>query len=219
MGHLFTWGLQGILVVQVCKSQNFPTCAIKFTVSSDNYYISFPRDRWYWKFLIYFLLFVEFVQTILATNDAYTVYAAGFGNVLALDNLHLIWLTLPVLSGLGQWSNTIPQIHLVWPRHIIVGFLCHSIFAYRIYILSELWQVGMFIFLVSDTRSLVSENNKPCFAKLAALAVASSLAFAAKLLQAGTLSKVVNADDIYLFCGVGFLIPMTLSLRLTVLIT
>ncbi|KIK01539.1 hypothetical protein K443DRAFT_661744 [Laccaria amethystina LaAM-08-1] len=147
MGYLFTWGLQGILVVQVY-----------------NYYMSFPNDRWHWKCIIYFLFVVELVQTILATKDAYTVYAEGFGQYEALDKLHLLWLTLPVMSGL-------------------VGFFCHSIFAYRIYILSELWQVGMFIFM------------------LAAFALASAITFSAKLLRAGTLSKLVYVDHIYLFCG------------------
>lgn len=147
MGYFFTWGLQGILVVQVY-----------------NYYMSFPNDRWHWKFLIYFLFVVELAQTILATTDAYTVYAEGFGQFEALDNLHLLWLTLPVMSGL-------------------VGFVCHSTFAYRIYILSGLWQVGMFIFV------------------LAAFAVASALTFSAKLFKAGTLSQLVHVDHIYLFCG------------------
>ena len=64
--------------------------------------MSFPNDRWHWKFLIYFLFVVELAQTILATQDAYTVYAEGFGQFAALDNLHLLWLTLPVMSGLGQ---------------------------------------------------------------------------------------------------------------------
>jgi hypothetical protein len=64
--------------------------------------MSFPNDRWHWKFIIYFLFVVEIAQTILATKDAYSVYAEGFGQFEALDNMHLLWLTLPVMSGLGQ---------------------------------------------------------------------------------------------------------------------
>ncbi|KDR72608.1 hypothetical protein GALMADRAFT_756283 [Galerina marginata CBS 339.88] len=98
---LITWGLQGILCVQVY-----------------NYYLSFPKDPLYMKLLVYFSLALEIAQTLMVTHDTYEVFAAGYGDLLGLNNLHLLWLTLPTLGG-------------------VVGLLCHLTFAYRISLLSE----------------------------------------------------------------------------------
>ncbi|PPQ93765.1 hypothetical protein CVT25_008145 [Psilocybe cyanescens] len=106
IGGLITWGLQGVLCVQVY-----------------NYYLSFPNDPRYMKGLVYGTLALELAQTLMVTRDTYLVFADGYGDLLVLDHLHLLWLTLPILGG-------------------IVGLFCHLTFAYRISLLSESKIVG-----------------------------------------------------------------------------
>ncbi|KAF8970189.1 hypothetical protein BDZ97DRAFT_130065 [Flammula alnicola] len=101
IGSLITWGLQGVLCVQVY-----------------NYYLSFPKDPLHMKVLVYGSLILELVQTLMVTHDAYEVFAKGFGDITGLNDLHLLWFTLPILGG-------------------VVGLLCHLTFAYRICLLSE----------------------------------------------------------------------------------
>ncbi|KAF8157037.1 hypothetical protein B0H34DRAFT_658747 [Crassisporium funariophilum] len=109
VGSLITWGLQGVLCVQVY-----------------NYYLSFPKDPIHMKLLVYFTLVIETAQTLMVTRDAYQVYAVGFGDLVKLDDLHLLWLTLPILGGLA-------------------GLLCHLTFAYRISLLAESRIIGVVI--------------------------------------------------------------------------
>ncbi|KAH9477717.1 hypothetical protein JR316_0009943 [Psilocybe cubensis] len=109
IGGLVTWGLQGVLCVQVY-----------------NYYLSFPDDPKYMKGLVYSCLALELAQTLMVTRDTHLVFAAGYGDLMALDHLHLLWLTLPILGG-------------------IVGLLCHLTFAWRISLLSGSKIVGVII--------------------------------------------------------------------------
>jgi hypothetical protein len=75
--------------------------------------------------------------------------------------------------------------------------------------------VGMFIFMVSDIWSSVQKKYDSFSSKLAAFALASAITFSAKLLRAGTLSKLVYVDHIYLFCGVSYSNFTVVSSRLT----
>ncbi|KAF5336527.1 hypothetical protein D9611_006548 [Ephemerocybe angulata] len=81
LSYLFTYGLQGILIVQVY-----------------NYYISFPNDRLFWKILVYVVLFAELLQTILASIDAFHIFSSGWGKFQLLDDLNLLFLT-PIMSA------------------------------------------------------------------------------------------------------------------------
>jgi hypothetical protein len=45
------------------------------------------------------------VQTILITHDAFATFGYGFGDLSALANLRLYWLTIPVMGGLGISSS------------------------------------------------------------------------------------------------------------------
>ncbi|KIM42385.1 hypothetical protein M413DRAFT_70622, partial [Hebeloma cylindrosporum] len=109
IGSLLTWGLQGVLCVQVY-----------------NYYLSFPRDPVYMKLLVYSSLALEISQTFMVTHDTFRIFATGYGDFSRLDNIHLLWLTLPILGG-------------------VVGLLCHLTFAYRITLLSDSKIIGAVI--------------------------------------------------------------------------
>ncbi|KAF8970238.1 hypothetical protein BDZ97DRAFT_1914917 [Flammula alnicola] len=132
---LFTWGLHGILCVQVY-----------------NYYLSFPRDPTSRKLLVYGALALETIQLVLVTRDTYQLFALGFGNPFVINKLHLLPLTIPIMGGL-------------------VGLLCHLIFAYRIYRVSESKIIGCLI------------------TALAICASSCAFVFGAKLFEAGSLSN------------------------------
>lgn len=120
IGTLVTWGLQGILCVQVY-----------------NYHLAFPNDPLHMKALVYFSLCLELAQTFMVSSDGYDVYAIGFGDIVNLDDLHLLWMTLPILGG-------------------IVGLLCHLTFAYRLVILSRSRIVGATITALSLCASITA---------------------------------------------------------------
>ncbi|KAF8908637.1 hypothetical protein CPB84DRAFT_1843522 [Gymnopilus junonius] len=118
LGALVTWGLQGILCVQVY-----------------NYYLSFPKDPLHMKLMVYVSLSLELVQTFLVTHDTYLTFAKAYGYLAGLDNLHFLWLTLPVMGGL-------------------VGLFCHLTFAYRIALLSESKIIGGVIAVLALSASI-----------------------------------------------------------------
>ncbi|KAF9002872.1 hypothetical protein BDQ17DRAFT_1174405, partial [Cyathus striatus] len=82
LGYLLSWGLYGILSVQVYV-----------------YYLAFPNDRLYTKILVYFIFILESVQSLLVAHDAFEAYAKGFGNFEALTTGYFSWLTMPIIGG------------------------------------------------------------------------------------------------------------------------
>ncbi|KAK0216501.1 hypothetical protein EDD85DRAFT_869975 [Armillaria nabsnona] len=63
------------------------------------YYISFPKDNLTSKTVVYLLWLTETVQT--ATNIYYTfdTFCYDFGNLSGLDDVSIIWFTIPILCG------------------------------------------------------------------------------------------------------------------------
>ena len=45
---------------------------------------------------------VELAQTILYTKMAFQEFAAGFGNILALEKIGLLWFAAPILTAIGM---------------------------------------------------------------------------------------------------------------------
>ncbi|EKM52270.1 uncharacterized protein PHACADRAFT_100501, partial [Phanerochaete carnosa HHB-10118-sp] len=83
LGTLFNWGLFGILSVQVYL-----------------YHLSFPKDKWLVKGLVYFVYLIDTAQTILVTRDVFVAFALHFGNLDVLDSIQLEWLAVPVFSSI-----------------------------------------------------------------------------------------------------------------------
>ncbi|KAF4613077.1 hypothetical protein D9613_011095 [Agrocybe pediades] len=121
LGYMLNWALQGALFVQVYM-----------------YYLAFPRDPLRNKILVYGVLALEFTQTCLLCHGAFHTFATGYGNMLALDEIGLIWLSVPIMSG-------------------IVAFIAQVFYAYRIWILSQSWISPSIITFVS----LASPPEKP----------------------------------------------------------
>ncbi|KAK0486523.1 hypothetical protein IW261DRAFT_801449 [Armillaria novae-zelandiae] len=120
VGYLLHWGLFGTLSVQLYL-----------------YYLAFPNDKQFIKFLVYFMYIVEFVQTILLTHDAFAIFGYGFGDLDALTDMHLYWLFGPIMSAISA----------------CVG---HAFYAYRIFILSKSRIVPVFVVCICLTSSVAA---------------------------------------------------------------
>jgi hypothetical protein len=68
---------------------------------SDLYYLGLSNDPVYRKALVYGVYAAELVQTILYSKMGYQEFASGFGNILALDEIGLLWFAAPVLTAIG----------------------------------------------------------------------------------------------------------------------
>ncbi|KAK0454316.1 hypothetical protein EV421DRAFT_2029411 [Armillaria borealis] len=120
VGYLLHWGLFGTLSVQLYL-----------------YYLAFPNDRKFIKYLVYGIYIVEFVQTMFVTHDAFSMFGYGFGDIEALTEMHFDWLTIPIMSAVAA----------------CVG---HAFYVYRIFILSRSRIVPAFVICVSLTSSVAA---------------------------------------------------------------
>ncbi|KAK0486502.1 hypothetical protein IW261DRAFT_1559916 [Armillaria novae-zelandiae] len=119
VAYLLHWGLFGTLSVQLYL-----------------YYLAFPMDRKFTKYLVYGLYIVEFAQTMIFTHDAFATFGYGFGDIEALTGMYSKWFTVPIMSAV---SACIGQ----------------AFYAYRIFVLSKSLIVPIFVICVSLT-SLVA---------------------------------------------------------------
>ncbi|KAF8881855.1 hypothetical protein CPB85DRAFT_417358 [Mucidula mucida] len=83
LGHLFNWGLFGILCVQAYI-----------------YYLAFPNDRlWPTKALTIFVFILELAQTVVNTRDAFRHFGFGWGDSLELDLIVFYAWRIWILTG------------------------------------------------------------------------------------------------------------------------
>ncbi|PBK60306.1 hypothetical protein ARMSODRAFT_966191 [Armillaria solidipes] len=75
------------------------------------YYISFPKDNLPYKTVVYLLWLTETVQTVSTLIDTFDTFCYNFGNVSELEGMHLIWFTIPILSG---FVGCIAQLFYAW---------------------------------------------------------------------------------------------------------
>ncbi|KAK0444993.1 uncharacterized protein EV420DRAFT_1768101 [Desarmillaria tabescens] len=75
------------------------------------YYISFPKDRLVSKIVVYVLWLTETVQTIINIADTFKVFCYDFGNLSELDDVHLSWFSVPILSG---FVGCVSQLFYAW---------------------------------------------------------------------------------------------------------
>ncbi|PBK86488.1 hypothetical protein ARMGADRAFT_529128 [Armillaria gallica] len=120
VGYLLNWGLFGTLSVQLYL-----------------YYLAFPNDRKFIKYLVYGIYIVEFVQTMLLSHDAFATFGYGFGDLDALTDVHFNWLIVPIMSA-------------------IIACVGHVFYAYRIFILSKSKSVSAFIICICLTNSVAA---------------------------------------------------------------
>ncbi|PBK86532.1 hypothetical protein ARMGADRAFT_1086380 [Armillaria gallica] len=118
VASLLYWGLFGTLSVQLYL-----------------YYLAFPNDKKFIKYLVYGIYIVELVQTILASHDAFATFGYGFGDLDALTDVHFYWLIVPIMSA-------------------VIACVGQVFYAYRIFILSKSRIVPIFVICVSLTSSV-----------------------------------------------------------------
>lgn len=103
----------------------------------DIYYISFPKDRWIPKCLVYGVYLIDIAQTCLVTNDVFNAYAKHYGQLDFLAGIQNEWLAVPVLSGISKKS-----CYIIYPSSCLIGYpapvscAVQIYYAYRIRILS-----------------------------------------------------------------------------------
>ena len=94
---------------------------------TDLYYLAFPTDRLYMKCLVYGIYLLEFVQSILIIEAGFRTFVNGFGDLEVLDQIKTQWLSIPVLTAIGEplsstqcsWRSNIQPRYIFCP-----GILC-----------------------------------------------------------------------------------------------
>ncbi|KAF8956569.1 hypothetical protein BDZ97DRAFT_1850938, partial [Flammula alnicola] len=82
------------------------------------------------KALVYGDYLLEAVQTFLFTTSAFRSFAAGFGNPEVLNDVDILWFSVPILSGMA-------------------AFVAQAFYAYRISVLSQKKYVAAIVMLFS----------------------------------------------------------------------
>ncbi|KAL0577829.1 hypothetical protein V5O48_004157 [Marasmius crinis-equi] len=98
------------------------------------YYMTFPKDRKIVKALVYIVFLLDTTQTAIFFRDAYTIFAAGFGDMAALRAAHLSGFSVPIITGL-------------------VSLLVQSFYSYQIQVLSRSWILTVVILSVGIQNS------------------------------------------------------------------
>ncbi|PBK70218.1 hypothetical protein ARMSODRAFT_846705, partial [Armillaria solidipes] len=130
VASLLHWGLFGTLSVQLCASI--------ISKQQNLYYLAFPKDRKFTKYLVYGICIVEIVQTMFVTHDAFAVFGYGFGDLIALTDMHFNWFAVPIMSS-------------------IVACVGQVFYGYRIFILSKSQKaIPIFVACLSLTSTVAS---------------------------------------------------------------
>ncbi|KAK0472970.1 hypothetical protein IW261DRAFT_1343117, partial [Armillaria novae-zelandiae] len=91
LGYILNWGLFGTLSVQLYL-----------------YYLAFPNDRRFAKYLVYGIYVIEFMQTVLITHDVFATFGYGFGDINTLTRTNSFWLAVPIMSAVGVHNICYP---------------------------------------------------------------------------------------------------------------
>ncbi|KAI0707589.1 hypothetical protein C8Q76DRAFT_627952, partial [Earliella scabrosa] len=141
IGHLFNYGLFGMLVVQVYV-----------------YSLSFPADSKLIKSFVYGLFVIECLQIVMATHDAYKVFGAGWGDIAELGSKQWLWFDTPVLSGLVSASV---QCFFSWRIYLLSRSAYLSIFIGLVAIMqgSGAMAVGIMVNVLVLPNSAIQERT------------------------------------------------------------
>ncbi|KAK2467973.1 hypothetical protein APHAL10511_000268 [Amanita phalloides] len=109
LGAVFNWCLFGVLLTQAYV-----------------FHISFPKERWTLKTLVYGLLVIDTAQTFFYTHYAWHVLVDGWGNPAILAEFTWSSCTIPIIDGL-------------------VSIISQSFFAWRIWMFRKYFKPATFI--------------------------------------------------------------------------
>ncbi|KAF9468261.1 hypothetical protein BDZ94DRAFT_1246332 [Collybia nuda] len=123
LGYLFSYGLLGVLVVQLFL-----------------YHLNFPNDKRWIRYFVWSAFFVEVIMTMLATIGAWTSFASGWGDLDVLARLNWSFFILPGLSGMIAtavhgffcWRIRVLTRGIVLPAVIIVVSAVQCVVAFYV---------------------------------------------------------------------------------------
>ena len=107
MHYLFKFVSRQLLALSASISNHYKFC-------SDIYYLGLSNDPLYRKVLVYGVYAAELVQTILYAKMGFQEYAAGFGNIEALDEIGLFWFIAPILTAIGVYNQFLGPLPLAY---------------------------------------------------------------------------------------------------------
>jgi hypothetical protein len=67
-------------------------------VLEDMYYVSFAKDHWGVKTLVYGIFLIELVQTIIRAVDKFEIDVMRYGDVTVLSEELHFWFSTPIMS-------------------------------------------------------------------------------------------------------------------------
>ena len=59
----------------------------------------------YMKCLVYGMFSLEFVQSVLLVEYTFRMFVTDFQDVGAFDRIGMAWLTIPILTAIGNFSG------------------------------------------------------------------------------------------------------------------
>ncbi|KAJ7493150.1 hypothetical protein B0H11DRAFT_2005112 [Mycena galericulata] len=69
------------------------------TIQLYLYHLTFPRDATYLKILVYSVFLLDLASTLMCIGDVYHWFGAGFGNLLAVDDVFLSAFDTPMIGS------------------------------------------------------------------------------------------------------------------------
>ncbi|CAA7266183.1 unnamed protein product [Cyclocybe aegerita] len=82
IGYMLTWGLYGVLFVQMYL-----------------YHLAGSKDSALFQLLVCSLYAFQSAQTFLLSHSAFATFASGFGRVDLIDDIQYTWLAIPVMTS------------------------------------------------------------------------------------------------------------------------
>jgi len=96
-----TWSSFGsslwIIILIICWNVSWQDSAVL-------YYLAFPNDWAYMKYLVYGIYILEFIQSALLMEYSFRIFVTSFGDVEAVDQVGTAWLSVPILTAIGELS-------------------------------------------------------------------------------------------------------------------
>jgi hypothetical protein len=68
------------------------------------YHLGFPTDRVHMRCLVYGVYLLQLVQSVLVIKTGFRIFVTNFGVVGVLDQIDTLWLSVPILSAISEFS-------------------------------------------------------------------------------------------------------------------
>ncbi|KIM36681.1 hypothetical protein M413DRAFT_31517 [Hebeloma cylindrosporum] len=96
------------------------------------YSLAFPNDRVYMKCLVHGIYILELLQSVLAIYAGFRKFVTGFGDAEAVDRVNTAWLSIPILTAIGERSDGVghglfESLISHQDTFIVQGFYAHRI--------------------------------------------------------------------------------------------